>query len=111
MFAIDADALEQELNRIYYKYMHPNDNHPFGTPYGGQVVGDVARHFRMWVKKNGVDAVPVVHGRWIPHTIYAADDCSDSIGLAGYKCSVCGRFESEKEPYCNCGARMDGDDK
>lgn len=23
------------------------------------------------------------------------------------KCSVCGRVEKRKEPYCNCGAKMD----
>ena len=56
------------------------------------------------------EIAPVVHGRWIPHTIYA-DDCSDIIGLIGYKCSVCGRFESEEEPFCNCGAMMDLEDE
>ena len=25
-----------------------------------------------------------------------------------YKCSLCGRIENDKEPYCNCGAKMDG---
>lgn len=28
--------------------------------------------------------------------------------LCGYKCSLCGRSERIKEPYCNCGAKMDG---
>lgn len=23
-----------------------------------------------------------------------------------YKCNICGRTEKNKEPYCNCGARM-----
>lgn len=26
-----------------------------------------------------------------------------------YVCSCCGRTESNKEPYCNCGAKMDGE--
>lgn len=28
-----------------------------------------------------------------------------------YVCSICGREEVKKEPYCNCGAKMDGDDE
>ena len=28
-----------------------------------------------------------------------------------YRCSRCGRYESRKEPYCNCGAKMDGGEK
>ena len=27
-----------------------------------------------------------------------------------YKCSRCGRTEKVKEPYCNCGAKMDLED-
>ena len=26
-----------------------------------------------------------------------------------YKCNLCGRTEGKKEPYCNCGAKMDED--
>lgn len=44
-----------------------------------------------------VDAVEVVHGRWV--------DCSN-----GWMCSVCERDNTYDKPYCpNCGARMDGD--
>ena len=53
-----------------------------------------------------VDAVEVVHGRWI-----------DNIDENGYlcnawrKCSACGGLNySKRPPYCpNCGAKMDGD--
>ena len=42
-----------------------------------------------------VDAVPVVHGRWISH--YAYVDCSE-----------CGESADEHYKYCpNCGATMD----
>lgn len=27
-----------------------------------------------------------------------------------FVCPLCGRIEYQKEPYCHCGARMDGDD-
>ena len=53
-----------------------------------------------------VDAAPVVHGRWIKAVAY------DFAGiLGGYKCSICGRFCADNtEPYCHCGAKMDGKD-
>ena len=47
---------------------------------------------------------PVVHGRWI--------DRSDKGVISmthPYVCNRCGRVEMLKEPYCNCGARMDGE--
>lgn len=53
-----------------------------------------------------IDAVPVVHGRWVINKKFA-----------DYECSVCGQgdviapyFERLKMNYCpNCGAKMDGD--
>ena len=54
-----------------------------------------------------VEAVEVVHGRWIFD--FSLDDSNF------YKCSICGRQEillakesiSEYCPYCHCGAKMD----
>ena len=41
---------------------------------------------------------PVLEGVWnLPTPV-----------LVGWRCSQCGRIEQEKEPYCNCGAKMDG---
>lgn len=56
------------------------------------------------------DVAPVVHGRWRALRKYDA--------RRTYRCSVCGRTIrlslaidiNEYAPYCNCGARMDGDD-
>lgn len=49
------------------------------------------------------DVAPVVHGEWIcinnQHNYYE------------YHCSLCGRVEKQEEPYCHCGARMDGGNK
>jgi hypothetical protein len=53
-----------------------------------------------------VDAVEVVHGRWIPVP------SSDMMTGKAYKCSECGkmRYGSFMPNYCqNCGAKMDGD--
>ncbi len=49
------------------------------------------------------DVAPVVHGRWVKE-IYR-----DPYGAiwTKYHCSLCGRVEIKKEPYCNCGAKMD----
>ena len=58
-----------------------------------------------------VDAVEVVHGRWLPDMEEFDDDPAVGIrgGIfqTGWKCSICGRSERAKEPYCNCGALMD----
>lgn len=54
-----------------------------------------------------VDAVEVVHGRWIEKPNPWGQDGSHS-----YDCSICGErtcFVGHKSPYCpNCGAKMDG---
>ena len=45
-------------------------------------------------------------GVWIP--VIDPRDYVDHPGdlVLYYKCSVCGRRESVKEPYCNCGVKM-----
>ena len=57
------------------------------------------------VLKPNVDAVPVVHGRWIDEN---QDDSLDP----RMRCSICTGVESPllKWRYCpNCGAKMDGE--
>ena len=54
-----------------------------------------------------VDAVEVVHGRWIP--TYKVDIRMGISEIDGYICSECGRGSIVKENYCpNCGTNMDG---
>ena len=55
---------------------------------------------------HAADVEPVVHGRWVKEVYrdpYGAD-------WTKYHCSLCGRVEIKKEPYCNCGAKMDLED-
>ena len=56
-----------------------------------------------------VDAVEVVHGRWIEKVDMVASylaDCEETF----YECSVCNSPNFGESPYCpNCGAKMDGD--
>lgn len=62
--------------------------------------------------KNKADVVEVVHGEWKPH--YETFNEDKAVGVlggeyqTGWQCSVCGRYEPSEEPYCNCGAKMDG---
>ena len=57
-----------------------------------------------------VDAVPVVHGRWIEHPHI---DYGGGYNGADYECSKCGFndvYDIVDYNYCpNCGAKMDGD--
>lgn len=60
---------------------------------------------RLLEKAPTVDAVPVVHGRWIEKTAPAVHKY--------YECSNCGAHENKhtaiKGRYCwQCGAKMDG---
>lgn len=64
------------------------------------------------------DVVEVRHGRWVSeihHTYLPVeyDDAGDSIlhEYTSYRCSLCGREEAKKEPYCHCGACMDKEDE
>ena len=52
---------------------------------------------------HAVDVVPVVHGRWISFL-----DGDHIMPERYYRCSRCGRVESRRQPYCHCGAKMDG---
>lgn len=51
------------------------------------------------------DVAPVVHGHWITR-----NDKGIISMTHPYMCSRCWRVEMDKEPYCNCGAKMDGGD-
>ena len=58
---------------------------------------DALDHVDDWMDAQPtVDAVEVVHGRWID----------------GMRCSECGQVDWTKPNYCpNCGAKMDGERK
>ena len=55
------------------------------------------------------DVEPVRHGEWIvTKTEFGWNSAEYPVE---YTCSFCGRTESQEEPYCHCGARMDGSNK
>ena len=53
-----------------------------------------------------VDAVEVVHGRWVKRT-----DICDALEIEeAYSCSECGKSAVTKHNFCSrCGAKMDGE--
>lgn len=63
--------------------------------------GEVQQLLRIIDGQPKVDAKIEQHGYWIEKS-YFPD------GTPAFICSRCGRAEPNKEPYCNCGALMDG---
>ena len=87
---IDANALMEEIDFEY------------DLNYG-EILTDPVKFADMVDNAPTVDAVEVVHGRWIYEPVeftYEKD----------IKCSICGRYNECPTIYCpNCGAKMDGD--
>lgn len=89
---IDANALIEEINQ-------QRRTSRTSFPRRSYVVGDVLASI---YNAPAVDAVEVVHGRWIEHLHLEV----------GGECSVCGWqfqwFENGEAHYCpHCGAKMD----
>ena len=55
---------------------------------------------------HAADVAPIAHGRWIDVDI-PAHGMPGAEPSCGYRCSICGREEDTREPYCHCGAKMD----
>ena len=93
MRLIDADALSGEVDKS--KYNNPHSQGPVRMNHRNE-----HDHFlRMIYKASTVDAVEVVHGRWIKGENWSVT------------CSVCGSLAiaHDGKNYCPyCGAKMDG---
>ena len=63
----------------------------------------VSRLLDKLAKVPAADVAEVVHGRWISFL-----DGDHIMPERYYRCSRCGRVESRRQPYCHCGAKMDG---
>ena len=94
---IEREAIQKRLNRIIEVNNLRTDLAWF-TPYGvNALIEEIP----------AADVRPVVRGRWIRH-YEQADTGEDIITYpCGWVCSECGRWESEDEPFCNCGAKME----
>ena len=101
---------------------HPPENRPNGYRFHGQIMCrncqasagttgfDLAHEeatrkaIAAWNRR--ADAVPVVRGEWIQHHETTTDN--ETLPY-GWECSLCGRWEMEKQPFCNCSAKMEDD--
>ena len=58
------------------------------------------------MNREGIPAADVrenVMGEWVQH--YETTSDNETLPY-GWECSLCGRWEMEKQPFCNCGAKM-----
>lgn len=95
---INANMLVQDIEQS-----RANNNH--NNAITSQTHNAEHRHFiKMVLDQPAADVAPVVHGEWI-----LDKDMYELLECIVYSCSVCGRLEGKQEPYCNCGAKMDGD--
>lgn len=94
---IDRDALRQAVLESQH-----NNPHPRGMAH---IAHDCEHaHFvAMIARFPAADVAPVVHARWVSFL-----DGDHIMPERYYRCSRCGRVESRRQPYCHCGAKMDG---
>ena len=96
---IDADAEIEAIKKYACKGCESYNGIKYRSCWADDLIS--------WIKDAPkVDAVEVVHGRWI-HV-----PSSDMMTGKAYKCSECGkmRYGSYMPNYCQCcGAKMDGD--
>lgn len=76
--------------------------------------GDYAAAFAEITHLPAADVAEVRYGRWIAEQFQTVipveyDEFGEPVlhDHIVYRCSQCGRVNHKKEPYCNCGARMD----
>lgn len=99
MKLIDADALVERLKPYISKY--GKTEFPYSMVHDA-FIDEIEQ-------EPTVDAVPVVHGKWIDEDYY-----SEHTNVHVYRCSECGwhmiAYPDELFRYCpSCGARMDGE--
>jgi predicted nucleic acid-binding Zn ribbon protein len=100
---IDANALRKQMFS-YYSCVDENSRKEY---YRGETLMsyEVADLIEDCIDDAPtVDAVEVVHGRWIKKKLVMCEPY--------YLCSVCGKLHDQDYNFCNnCGAKMDGERK
>ena len=89
---------EALYEKAYWHGEHPDVGNPFPDGVDAIDIEDVDAI-------PAADVAPVRHGKWEP-VLEGVWNLPTPV-LVGWRCSQCGRTEQEKEPYCNCGAKMD----
>ena len=104
---IDANELYAKIGKMARepRYQHDGEDYYVGIADASGAVYEAPT----------VDAVEVVHGRWIYHECVSSHDGA----ISGYSCSECNSFVNEEifdmdefhKDFCgHCGAKMDGDE-
>lgn len=100
-------ALEQ-INPVDYGAMWDYEAHH----YAGECLRDCKEAIE---NIHAADVAPVVHGHWIEKqeetycpVQYGEDGNPILHKYTRYICNLCGRRSVVPEPYCHCGAKMDG---
>ena len=70
------------------------------SPAQNRMIDEIRNKIR---RMPAADVAEVVHGQWISFS-----DGDHIMPERYYRCSRCGRVESRRQPYCHCGAKMDG---
>ena len=70
------------------------------SPAQNRMIDEIRNKIR---RMPAADVAEVVHRRWISFL-----DGDHIMPERYYRCSRCGRVESRRQPYCHCGAKMDG---
>ena len=75
--------------------------------------GEEAEVVRIQIVETDADVAEVKHGTWLPdYETFVDDSERESEPMqTGWVCSLCGRQEFQKEPYCHCGAKMNVEEK
>lgn len=112
MRLIDADALKElilkERDAIPKTVV---ERYSFGAEipnsHGNLMRGGIRKALRCMEQTPTIDPETLrPKGRWEP-VLEGVWNLEMPV-LQGWRCSECGRTEQEKEPYCNCGAKMEG---
>lgn len=105
MRLIDGDVLLKDIRELLFTEEEPS----MLLTEAGQMIHNSAIELALFevVEAVKIDAVPVVHARW--ERINGSRKWGIPKGFTCYRCSACGREEEDNgEPYCHCGAKMDG---
>lgn len=94
----DALCALEQINPVDYGAMWDYEAHH----YAGECLRDCKEAIE---NIHAADVAPVVHARWVSFL-----DGDHIMPERYYRCSRCGRVESRRQPYCHCGAKMDGGD-
>lgn len=91
----------------YRQTYNPCDECPYSFTKNNQESGMCKIcEFKQLLDNTTAEVAEVKHGEWIPSKTEFGWNCCEY--PVEYTCSVCGRTESQEEPYCHCGAKMDG---